>query len=322
LRRFQTYMFLVSSQIDFSHYGLDKMPIAESCKKILTVTPYDAWSIETSLYLQVNSIDTQDDPFQLGSSYRWPMSFFSLDSFSNDVVRPLFLQDMDLGTGQVYLRVSLLLSVEQVLHKRRSYSLLDLFGEFGGVLEVGTILFSFYLGSWAEFQYYLKAIQKLYNVKTKYSDQFAGDSNKFMKKINKIKDRLKDSADLERMSQIRVGKLNTCVQLKIFVKWLFGCLSENPKEAKDSATRYFVIGLSRFERELNIDKILKTLRNVKASTLDKELKANLEIERFNVIEVDSEDLLAAERAKAKDVTKSLKNFFQQRLNISKTNSSP
>ena len=87
-----------------------------------------------------------------------------------------------------------------MLYTRRSYSLLDLFGEFGGVLEVGTILFSMYLGGWAEFQYYLKAIEKLYNVKTRHTGQFAGDSDKHLKKWNKMKSRLKDPNDIERMS--------------------------------------------------------------------------------------------------------------------------
>ena len=66
-------------------------------------------------------------------------------------MRPKFLQNENLGTGQIYLRVNLLFTNEQMLYTRRSYSLLDLFGEFGGVLEVGTILFSMYLGGWAEF---------------------------------------------------------------------------------------------------------------------------------------------------------------------------
>lgn len=96
------------------------------------------------------------------------------------------------------------------------------------------------------------------------------------------------------MAQIRVGKLNTCVQLRIFICWLFGCLTDDPKQTQDIASRYFIIGLSRFERELNIDKILKTIRNVKASTLDKDKKALCAIEKQNVIEVDSEDLLEAE----------------------------
>ena len=70
---------------------MDNKPITSTCKKIFTATPYDAWSIETNLYMMVNSIDTQDDYFQLLNSYRWDFGFFSLDGFSNDVVRPKLL---------------------------------------------------------------------------------------------------------------------------------------------------------------------------------------------------------------------------------------
>lgn len=63
LPRFQTYMFMVNSQIDFSKYGLENKPITSTCKKIFTVTPYETWSIETNLYMMVNQINIQDDWF-------------------------------------------------------------------------------------------------------------------------------------------------------------------------------------------------------------------------------------------------------------------
>lgn len=78
---------------------------------------------------------------------------------------------------------------------------------------------------------------------------------------------------------------------------MFGCLSEEASDHKDVASRYFVLGLSRFEKELNIDRILKTLRDVKVETLDKDKKAMCAIAKQNVIEVDSDDLLAVEHAK-------------------------
>ena len=80
---------------------------------------------------------------------------------------------------------------------------------------------------------------------------------------------------------------------------MFGCIPEEATDVDDAATRFFILGLARFEKELNIDRILKTLRNVKASTLDKDKKAMCAIEKQNVIEVDSDDLLAAEHAKEK-----------------------
>lgn len=63
LQHFQTYMFMVNSQIDFSKYGEGNFPISTACKKIFTFTPYSGWTNEINLYMAVNEVDTQDDYF-------------------------------------------------------------------------------------------------------------------------------------------------------------------------------------------------------------------------------------------------------------------
>ena len=198
----------------------------------------------------------------------------------------------------------MLFSNEMRLHKRRSFSLLDLFGEFGGVLEVGTILFTCYLGGWAEFSYYLKAIQKLYDVKSKHTHQFVGDSDKFRARKNQLKKSLKTADQVSKVDQIRSGKINTAVQLGIFAKWMTGCLADEASDLRDAASRFFVMGLSRFEEELNIDKILWTLRNVKSQVLTKQKEAMLAIDTNNIIEVDSDDIAEAENAKKPKINRS------------------
>lgn len=51
-------------------------------------------------------------------------------------------------------------------HERSTYSLLDLFGEFGGVLEMLLIILEAVIAPWASFSFQLEALQKLYWVRT------------------------------------------------------------------------------------------------------------------------------------------------------------
>ena len=52
-------------------------------------------------------------------------------------------------------------------HKREVYSLLSLIGDLGGVLEIFVLLFIFIINPITDFSFKMKAIQKLYLVKTK-----------------------------------------------------------------------------------------------------------------------------------------------------------
>ena len=71
---------------------------------------------------------------------------------------------------------------------------------------------------------------------------------------------------------------------------LFGLLPENAFESKDMITRWYILGKERFETELNVEKLLKTVRNLKIHTdLTKERKASLGLKGKNIIEVDSDE---------------------------------
>lgn len=52
------------------------------------------------------------------------------------------------------------------IHTRVVYTLLDLFGDFGGVLEVFYVILTFLIGPWAEHSFLKKALRKLYLYKT------------------------------------------------------------------------------------------------------------------------------------------------------------
>ena len=137
--------------------------------------------------LRKNEIETLDDLFQYRDASRWPEPFFDLE----DVIKEPMDAFSNLNDQRIYIFMEFEMSRSQVTHKRTSYSLLDLFGDFGGVLEVGTISIGFLCYSWSEFQFTLKALQKVYNVKTHDENAFR-DSNavKYKKKRRKFRSRL------------------------------------------------------------------------------------------------------------------------------------
>ena len=62
-------------------------------------------------------------------------------------------------------------------------------------------------------------------------------------------------------------------------------------EPRGGTARWFKIGRDRFESEINLEKVLRTLRNLKILSLsNKYVKAKLVLDKANTIEVDSEDI--------------------------------
>lgn len=98
------------------------------------------------------------------------------------------------SSKQSYLEIMLELSEKQIVHTRRSYSVLDMFGELGGVKEVLVIIITVSLSSWAEFRFNLKAIQRLFAVRTKQPNVF-NDSLKWTRKKTKLSSRLTTHSD-------------------------------------------------------------------------------------------------------------------------------
>ena len=71
------------------------------------------------------------------------------------------------------------------------------------------------------------------------------------------------------------------------------CLPEKPLKTTDLIQRWFIIARDRFERELCIEKLLRVVRNVK-SLVDPDESRKMFLERQNLIEIDTDDLMAPE----------------------------
>lgn len=121
------------------------------------------------------------------------------------------------------------MSNEQVTHARRVYSLLDLFGELGGLLEVIIVFFGFVLAPWAEFKFEIAMMKKLYMVKTKkgVEDQFERkNTQKESKKAAKMATRIRDENSRKNLQHLHQGHLSASRQVRLFLQNVFGCLPD------------------------------------------------------------------------------------------------
>jgi hypothetical protein len=107
---------------------------------------------------QRNLIEVEDDLIQFGQ--RKAYTFFNLKN--------IVLQTLGRSTLSPDLVFSLnfYLDDEMTLHYRQTYSLFDLLGDLGGASRVILICFGKIFYPISEFSFWMKAIQKLYIVKT------------------------------------------------------------------------------------------------------------------------------------------------------------
>ena len=61
---------------------------------------------------------------------------------------------------------------ESIAHSRKTYSLLELFGDLGGLAGLLSTILGTLIGPWAAFKFDFKAIQKLYFVFTRTQGLF------------------------------------------------------------------------------------------------------------------------------------------------------
>ena len=81
--------------------------------------------------LRQNEIETVDDIFPLTGSTAWP-GFVDIEPLKVDTLPPTNLSALN-WSYKTYGLFRIMLSEETVKHTRSIYSLLDLFGDFGGV---------------------------------------------------------------------------------------------------------------------------------------------------------------------------------------------
>ena len=189
--------------------------------------------------------------------------------------------------GLLY-QTDMILMAEKVKHSRQIYGALDLLGELGGVYEMIILAFSIFLSSVSKHSFVLKAVKKMYLGRT-------GDQRLFKQKKKKWErgdgydspDRIKKEIDKHRKIRVRLVD-----SLKLF--WAnsrFGCCC-SPKLWKNvhKFKKLYRVGENRIEKELNIVKIMKNIKDIKIclrnSIMDDRTKYEIRHSNKKVIDLD------------------------------------
>ena len=85
-----------------------------------------------------------------------------------------------------------------------------------------------------------------------------------------------------------VAKLNFLQQIRIFILNLFGCVSDDVVKVKDLITRWYIVGKSKLEKELDMIHVLKSLHYLRMIRPNDEEKAQVMIDPMNVVELDDD----------------------------------
>ena len=137
-----------------------------------------------------------------------------------------------------------------------------MFGDFGGLLEVITLVATFFLAPIAEHQFTLKAIQKLYLARTKDKNLFeepAGKKSKYKqrKKVDLVKSMTREDNKVIRGN--RPAKVSVWQSARLFFKNKISCITScccDPT-ADDKLYRLLEEGGERIEKELDIVRMIK-----------------------------------------------------------------
>ena len=158
-----------------------------------------------------------------------------------------------------------------------------------------SLFIGFLFAPWSEFKFITKAIEKLYLVKTRSKFVFRkSEADKHNHRLKNIKTTARAFDD--NASQIRIGKLSVYGSLSLFVKENFCCclyyFIDEPRKLSDRAQRWFRLGQERLEKELDIVKLIRHLRDLRVLTREMrhedDLKYRLTIMGKNVLKIDSD----------------------------------
>lgn len=121
--------------------------------------------------MRQNVIETEDDLLQLADPVE--DTFYDFQKIDATFLPPLRQPHPLTGAiNQVYMAVGFQVSTEVIKHTRSIYGLMDLFGDFGGFMEVLLLVSSLFLAPVSAHGFLVKAIQKLYIVRTRKKNIF------------------------------------------------------------------------------------------------------------------------------------------------------
>ena len=273
-------VFVVTKKPDFEKFGQRPVQLDNYKVNMMSLAQGQTHYIEAML--RPTTIETQDSFFPVFTEptvHDEYLSFqFSTYSSLKNFIDPL-------SGGQPYIYLAFYQDSLSETHSREIYNILDLLGDFGGLMEVFLLVAQFFVAPWAEHIFNLKAIQKMFLVKSKTRSQFKrSKSDANTKREHRKGQKIDTNND---SPSYFIGKVSLCQELFLFMKSLLCGIGQ---ESKDTVIRWFAIGQEKLETEFDVLKILNTLRKVKLiSKQTDHSKREVLTDKRNLIDLDSEE---------------------------------
>lgn len=177
------------------------------------------------------------------------------------------------------------LSGQTIKTTRKTHDIIEMIAVTGGLAYFLISLIGMVLAPWARYQYLLEMLKKLYWVKTKHNVIFRGSRKpENVTRLAQIKDAVQKHGRLDQpveADKLRFGKINMLQNLYLFFKeyvflWCCClCYSRNPHNLDDVLMRWFRLGVENFEKETDIVRIVRKLRELKLLTRDSRYRNGL-----------------------------------------------
>ena len=244
-------------------------------------------AVDTIYYLKMNIINTMDDYVNLGF-YSYIGEFYDIGKM---IDRPIIKSSNKAGTEDLIYKSTMILHNESLKITRQIYNIFDLLGDLGGVTEVIMIVFGFFLFSISEHSFYLTALTKLFFARTSDGDMFK--SKRTSKYLNR--ELIPESTPRHMKDEIlkhRYIDIKTKYWVKVYFARILGdCCCNCMFKRKDRFMKLYERGQDRVEAELNIVKIMKSLRDMKIlmknSMMDKQVRYQIRHSEKNILNLDS-----------------------------------
>lgn len=178
------------------------------------------------------------------------------------MVRP---QVRDLGDGMLLYKSTIYLMNEQYKLTRQIYNIFDLLGDLGGVTEVIMVCFGFFLFSISEHSFVMTASQKLFFARTQDGGLFLQNeepNSKYLNQANFPGDTSK--REMDELKKHRYIDVSLADNIMLYFSRIFGVVCSNCCFSKKfKLQKLYEEGEEKLSNELDIVKILKTLRDMK-----------------------------------------------------------
>ena len=190
--------------------------------------------------VRINKIENEDSFFQLGQSEEW--NFYDngqMRSWNHPLVHEEALGIRMFGSYYFTFEV------DQIKHERKIYSVLDLFGDFGGFMQVILLVGWAFMSSITSHMFQIKALQKLYRAQTADDKLFAlPKGEKIAKKlvIERKLSRQMSKREKRAIKKNRVIKFGFYQTFTLFITNVLGDCLPCMDQRKNKLRRLYSIG--------------------------------------------------------------------------------